>query len=53
MKQEILEGSRYKYSFDRDLHFKWDMKKAFSVGFVEDRSEAELKRRIDGCPGAE
>jgi len=53
MKQEILEGAGYKYSFDRELYFNRDAKKAFSVEFIEDHSDAELKRRIEQLPGAE
>ena len=52
-KQEILEGAGYRYSFDRELYFNRDARKAFSVEFIEDNSEAELKRRVEQMPAVE
>jgi hypothetical protein len=45
-KKRILDTAGYRYSFDRELYFNREVKKAFSVEFVEDKPEAELERRI-------
>ncbi len=37
----------------KQLYFNRNAKKAFSVEFVEDNSEEELKRRIEETPGAD
>ena len=42
LKQQILSDEGYRYSFDRELYFNRDAKKAFSVAFIEDHSEDEL-----------
>jgi hypothetical protein len=52
-KQDLLENAGYRYSFDRELYFNREAKKAFSVEFVEDHSEEEMKRRLDQMPGAD
>jgi hypothetical protein len=52
-KREILEGAGYRYSFDREVYFNRKAKKAFSVEFVEDNPEEELKRHIEEQPGSE
>ncbi|MGA7416061.1 MAG: hypothetical protein WBW33_36665 [Bryobacteraceae bacterium] len=52
-KQEILESAGYRYSFDREVYFNREAKKAFSVEFIEDNSETELKRRIEQMSGAD
>jgi hypothetical protein len=49
-KQQILEGAGYRYSFDREVYFNRQAKKAFSVDFVEDKPEEELKRHIEETP---
>jgi hypothetical protein len=46
-KQQILEGAGYRYSFDREVYFNRQAKKAFSVEFIEDKPEEELRRRIE------
>jgi hypothetical protein len=45
-KQQILDSEGYRYHFDRQLYFNRKAKKAFSVEFIEDRSEEEIKQRI-------
>jgi hypothetical protein len=45
-KQQILDSGGYRYHFDRQLYFNRKAKKAFSVEFIEDRSEDEIKQRI-------
>lgn len=52
-KQEILESAGYRYSFDRELYVNRTAKKAFSVEFVEDNSEDELRQRIEQEPTAD
>jgi hypothetical protein len=46
MKKDILWSADYRYDFDRDLFFNPKAKKAFSLEFVDDASEEELRRRI-------
>jgi hypothetical protein len=45
-KQQILDDAGYRYHFDRQLYFNRKAKKAFSVEFIEDRSEEEIKQNI-------
>jgi hypothetical protein len=45
-KQQILDDAGYRYHFDRQLYFNRNAKKAFSVEFIDDRSEEEIKQRI-------
>ena len=45
-KGQILEDAGYAYSFDRTIHVNRKAKKVFSVQFVEDHNEEELKDRI-------
>jgi hypothetical protein len=52
-KQDLLENAGYRYSFDRELYFNREAKKAFSVEFIEDNAETELKRRIEQMSGAD
>ena len=46
MKRDILRDAQYNYIFDRDMYVNRDVKKAFSLEFVDDTSEEELTRRI-------
>lgn len=46
MKQDLLRQAEYAYNFDRMVYFNRKAKKAFSVEFVEDHDEDELKRLI-------
>ncbi len=43
-KEQILKNSGYSYSFDRELYVNRSLKKAFSVEFIEDRTEAEIEQ---------
>lgn len=45
-KQQILENEGYRYHFDRQVYFNRKARKAFSVQFVEDRTEEELSQLI-------
>lgn len=46
MKKDILVSAGYRYNFDRDLFVNRDVKKAFSLEFVNDHPEDELVQRI-------
>lgn len=48
IKRDLLNQAGYRYSFDRDIYFNRQTKKAFSVEFIEDHDEHELRRRITG-----
>lgn len=43
-KSKILQDAGYAYSFDRGVYFNRRTKKVFSVEFIEDHSDEELKR---------
>jgi hypothetical protein len=45
-KEQLLKNSGYSYNFDRELYLNRELKKAFSVEFVEDRSEEEIEKAI-------
>ncbi len=45
-KEQRLKNSGYSYDFDRELYLNRKLKKAFSVEFVEDRSEEEIEKAI-------
>ena len=45
-KSKILEEAGYVYNFDRQAYVNRKAKKVFSVEFVEDHGEEEIKRRI-------
>ena len=45
-KGKILENAGYEYNFDRMVYFNRAAKKVFSIEFVEDHDETELRRRI-------
>jgi len=46
-KLDILHDAGYAYSFDRQLYINRKTKKAFSVVFVQDHSEDQLRKYID------
>ena len=46
MKQDLLNEAGYAYNFDRMVYFNRRAKKAFSVEFIEDHDEDELKKLI-------
>lgn len=45
-KPDILWEANYRYDFDRDLYVNDVKKKAFSLEFVDDHPEEELRRHI-------
>jgi hypothetical protein len=45
-KEQLLKNSGYIYNFDRELYLNRKLKKAFSVEFIEDRSEEEIEKAI-------
>jgi hypothetical protein len=45
-KTEILDEAGYAYSFDREMYINRKTKKAFSVEFVQDRSEDQIRKYI-------
>ena len=45
-KGQILEDAGYAYNFDHIIYVNRKTKKVFSVQFVEDHDEEEIKRRI-------
>jgi hypothetical protein len=47
MKKDLLRQANYWYNFERDLFYNRAAKKAFSLEFVDDNSEDEIRRRID------
>ena len=51
-KTEILDEAGYAYSFDRQVYINRKAKKAFSVEFVQDHSEDQIRKymreRTDG-----
>lgn len=47
MKKDILKEAEYWYNFDRDIYYNRKAKKAFSLEFVDDKSEEELRRSIE------
>ena len=49
-KGRLLEEAGYRYNFERMVYFNRRAKKVFSVEFVEDHSEAEIRRRIEEKP---
>ena len=48
-KQHILDEAGFAYNFDRRVYFNRKTKKIFSVAFLEDRSDEEIKRLIQGA----
>lgn len=46
MKKDILREADYWYNFDRDIFYNRKTKKAFSLEFVDDRPEEEIRQRI-------
>jgi hypothetical protein len=45
-KTDILDEAGYAYSFDRQMYINRTTKKAFSVEFVQDHSEDQIRRSI-------
>jgi hypothetical protein len=51
-KQQILEDAGYFYSFDRMIYVNRDARKVFSIEYIQDHNESELKAKIEK-PGSE
>ncbi|MGA2536250.1 MAG: hypothetical protein ABSF53_09555 [Terracidiphilus sp.] len=47
MKKDILKEANYWYNFDRDIFYNRKARKAFSLEFVDDNDEAEIRHRIN------
>ncbi len=47
MKSDMLFDANYHYNFDRDLFVNPAVKKAFSLEFVDDHSEEEIRKGIE------
>jgi hypothetical protein len=45
-KTDVLDEAGYAYSFDRQIYINRKSKKAFSIEFVQDHSEDQLKKYI-------
>ncbi len=45
-KGQILQDAGYAYNFDRMVYFSPTAKKVFSVEFVEDHTESDLRKYI-------
>ena len=46
MKKDILLKENYRYNFDRDLYVNRAARKAFSLEFVDDKPEEEIRLRM-------
>jgi hypothetical protein len=46
-KEELLENSGYRYHFDRMIYFNRAARRAFSLEFVEDRSQQEIQKLLE------
>lgn len=46
MNKDILKEAEYWFNFDRALFYNRKAKKAFSLEFVDDKPEDEIRRRI-------
>jgi hypothetical protein len=46
-KEQVLEDAGYAYSFDRLSYVNREARKIFSIEFIQDHSEAEIRERID------
>jgi hypothetical protein len=46
MKKDVLRDADYWYNFDRDIFYNRKAKKAFSLEFVDDKPEEEIRQRI-------
>ena len=46
-KDQVLEDAGYNYNFERALYINRHARKAFSIEFVEDHTDEQIKARID------
>jgi len=47
MKRDIMKNAKYQFNYDRALYVNRDTKKAFSLEFLDDTPEEEIRRRIE------
>jgi hypothetical protein len=47
MKRDILKEAEYWFNFDQALFYNRKARKAFSIEFVDDKPEEEIRRRIE------
>jgi hypothetical protein len=47
MKKGVLKEANYWYNFDRDIFYNRKSKKAFSLEFVDDHKEEEIRSCIE------
>ncbi|MGA9070406.1 MAG: hypothetical protein WB424_09140 [Terracidiphilus sp.] len=47
MKKDILKEANYWYNFDRDIFYNRKVKKAFSLEFVDDHKDEEIRRHME------
>jgi hypothetical protein len=47
IKEELLENSGYRYHFDRMMYINRAARRAFSLEFVEDHSQQEIRRLLE------
>ena len=45
-KRELLTNASYRYNFDREIYVNRSARKVFSLEFIEDHGEDELRRLI-------
>ena len=50
IKRQILEQAGYSYSFDRMIYVNRNVRKAFSIEYVQDHDEADLVAHINEPP---
>ncbi len=49
-KEELLESSGYRYHFERMMYVNKTARRAFSVEFVDDKSQQDIQELIDDLP---
>lgn len=52
-KEELLEGSGYRYHFDRMIYFNRTARRAFSLEFIEDHSRQEIQKLLNDTPATD
>ena len=45
-KEQLLESCGYRYHFDRMIYFNRSVRRAFSLEFIEDRSQHEIQQLL-------
>lgn len=46
-KDQILEDAGYRYNFERALYVNREAKKAFSIEFIEDNTDEQIKAGVE------